>query len=415
MALQTPVDPYPATLARHGNAEWRELHDSALTPNYGPRRLAIVRGEGSRVWDADGKEYLDFLTGISVNNLGHCHPRVTRAIQEQAATLVHCSNLYYIPVQIELARLLTSNCFADRVFFGNSGAEANEAAIKIARRWARENRGPNINHIISMKQSFHGRTTTTLSATGQDKVWKNFYPLSRGFYFARFNEISSVERLVNKHTCAIMVEPIQGESGIRPASADFLRGLRRICDANNLLLIFDEVQCGLGRAGTLFAHQGYDVEPDIMTLAKSLGGGLAMGTMLTTERVAGAFGVGAHASTGGGNALVSAAAHAYLSELIEGDWSERGRRSGEFFMERLRDELRGCPNLVEVRGRGLMIGIEVREGGAEIHRALEDQGLLANLTAGNVIRLLPPLNVSREDLELALSILAPTIRGGSKA
>ncbi len=410
MSPATVVEVYPPGLARRGNAEWKALHDTALTPNYGPRRIALVRGQGSRVWDADGKEYLDFLTGISVNNLGHCHPRVTEAIREQAGTLVHCTNLYYIPVQIELAHLLTQHCFAERVFFANSGAEANEAAIKIARRWARENRGPHVNHIVSMRGSFHGRTVTTLSATGQDKVWKNFYPLARHFYFAPFNDLAAVERLMNPRTCAVIVEPIQGEGGIHPATPEFLEGLRRLCSERRVLLIFDEVQCGLGRAGSLFAHQAYRVEPDIMTLAKSLGGGLAMGAMLTSAAVAEAFPPGSHASTMGGNPLTSAAALAYLKELIGGDYAGQARETGEYFFDRLEAALAGCDNVIDIRGRGLMIGIEIRRGGPGIVQACEEAGLLINLTAGTTLRLMPPLNVAREDIDAAVDILVPRLR-----
>ncbi|MBI3735248.1 aspartate aminotransferase family protein [Candidatus Sumerlaeota bacterium] len=388
------------------------MHDSCLTPNYGPRRLAIVRGEGSRVWDADGKEYLDFLTGISVDNLGHCHPRITKAIQEQAATLVHCSNLYYIPVQIEFARYLTSQCFAERVFFGNSGAEANEAAIKIARRWSFENCGENPAriHVVTMNQSFHGRTHATMWATGQEKIKKHFFPPAEGFSYAEFNDLDSVKKLLNEHTCAIMVEPIQGEGGIRPAAQEFLAGLRELCDARKILLIFDEVQCGLGRAGHLFAHQYYGIEPDIMTLAKSLGGGLAMGAMLTTAQIAEAFGAGAHASTMGGNAVTSAAGLAYLHELVEGDWPRKARESGEYFVGRFKSALGAPENLAEIRWRGLMIGIEVKSGGPEIVASCEEAGLLINCTAGQTLRLLPPLNVSRAEMDSAIEILINAIR-----
>lgn len=414
MTTRPSIENDPSVSEAATNAEWRELYESALTPNYGSRRLALVRGEGSRVWDAEGREYLDFLTGLSVNNLGHCHPRVTKAIREQAGTLVHCSNLYYIPVQIELARLLTANCFADRMFFCNSGAEANEAAIKIARRWTRENRGPNVNHVISMKRSFHGRSITTLSATGQDKIWKDFYPLARGFYFATLNDLDSIERLMNKHTCAVIVEPVQGEGGVWPATGEFLTGLRKLCTDRGILLIFDEVQCGLGRVGSLFAHQRYGVEPDVMTLAKSLGGGLAMGAMLTTERIASAFGIGAHASTMGGNALTSAAGLAYLQELIEGDYAGQAAESGEYVFGRLRGELGDCDNVVDIRGLGLMIGIELKAGGPETVLACEEKGLLINCTAGQTVRLLPPLNVSRQDLDTALDILIPEIKSAGR-
>lgn len=410
MTPETSIDTYPANLERRSTAEWRELYEQNFTPNYGARRLALVRGEGSRVWDADGREYLDFLTGISVNNLGHCHPRITQAIQEQAATLVHCTNLYYIPIQIELARLLTANCFAERVFFGNSGAEANEAAIKIARRWARENRGPNVNHIISMRSSFHGRTITTLSATGQDKLWKDFYPLARHFYFAEFNDLESVKRLIGENTCAVIVEPVQGEGGVRVADPEFLAGLRQLCTDKKALLIFDEVQCGLGRTGTLFAHEQYGVVPDIMTLAKSLGGGLAMGAMLTTAKIATAFGYGSHGSTMGGNALTSAAGLAYLRELTEGNYAAQAAKSGRYFFHGVGEALAGVNNVVKIHGRGLMMGIEVKANGPEIVKRCEEEGLLVNFTGGRDVRILPTLNVSREDMDTAITILGRAFR-----
>lgn len=410
MTTETSVDPYPPNLTKRTTAEWRELYEQNFTPNYGTRRLALVRGKGSRVWDAEGREYLDFLTGISVNNLGHCHPRITKAIQEQADVLVHCTNLYYIPVQIELGRMLTSRCFAERVFLCNSGLEANEAAIKIARRWAWMNRGHSVNHIISMRQSFHGRSITTLSATGQDKLWKGFYPLARGFYFAPFNDLEAVEKLITPNVCAIILEPVQGEGGIRPADPEFLAGLRRICDQHNILLIFDEIQCGLGRTGSLFAHQAYGVTPDIMTLAKSLGGGLAMGAMLTTEKVAAAFELGTHGSTMGGNPLTCAAALAYFSELVEGDYSAQAAKSGRYLLQKLSEALEGCDNVVKIHGRGLMIGIEVKQGGPDIVRLCEEDGLLVNFTGGRDVRILPALNVTREDIDIAVPIVAKAIR-----
>jgi acetylornithine/N-succinyldiaminopimelate aminotransferase len=400
---------YPANLPRHTNAEWRARNEEALTPNFGVRRLAIVRGSGARVWDAEGKEYLDFLTGISVNNLGHCHPAITKAIQQQAETLVHCSNLYYIPIQIELARLLTRHSFAERVFFGNSGAEANEAAIKIARKWGHENRGADVDEIITMEGSFHGRTLGTLAATGQTRLREGFHPHTPGFFHAKFNDLDSVERLITPRTCAIMVEPVTGEGGIQVARQDYLAGLRKLCIERNLLLIFDEIQCGLGRTGSLFAYQGFGVEPDVMTLAKSLGGGLAMGAMLTTAEIARAFSPGSHGSTMGGNALTCAAALAYLTELIEGDHIENAKVMGTYFVGRLAEELRDHANVVEIRNRGLMVGVEVRERGPEIVLECENQGLLINCTAGQTLRLHAPLNVTRDEIDHAVRILTAAL------
>lgn len=407
--MQMATEIYPPNLPAGTNADWKQLNAQVQTPNYGQRPIAIVRGEGSRFWDADGKEYLDFLTGLSVNNLGHCHPSITKAIQEQAETLVHCSNLYYIPMQIELGRLLLDHCFADRIFFGNSGAEANEAAIKIARRWSIENRDIEAPRVISFQRSFHGRTMATLSATGQEKVHTNFAPLLDGFDFAELNDLASVEALMGDQTAAIIVEPVQAEGGVHPCTEEFLQGLRAICDRTGILLIFDEVQTGFGRCGTLFAYESYGVEPDVMTLAKSLGGGLAMGAMVTREKFATAFGFGAHASTMGGNPLTCAAGRAYIGELVEGGHLEHGKELGDYLFAQLRERLAGCENVAEIRGRGLMAGIEVRAGGPEMVGICEEQGLIINCTAGNVVRIMPALTATIEEVDRALEILIPVI------
>ena len=410
MNTQSATRTYPENLPELDNDGWHAAYDRYYTPNYGARRIALVRGAGTRVWDANGREYLDFLTGISVNNLGHCHPRITRAIQEQAATLVHCTNLYYIPVQIELARLLIENSFADRLFFSNSGAEANEAAIKLARRWTTENRGAGKPEIICMQQSFHGRTLATLTATGNEKIKLNFEPLPEGFLHAPFNDLGAAEALVNERTCAILVEQIQGEGGINVETEEYLKGLRALCDARGILLIFDEVQSGLGRAGALFAHQLFGVEPDIMTLAKSLGGGLAMGAMLCRERLAGAFAPGAHGSTMGGNPLTAAAAHAYVSELIEGEWPRKAGEAGCKLWGLLAAEFEGNANVKEIRGRGLMLGVELTSGGPEIVTACEREGVLINCTAGQTLRIMPPLNVTEEELARAARVIGGAVR-----
>lgn len=396
-------------LPSRDNAQWAQAADTALTPNYGPRRLTIVRGQGTRVWDADGREYLDFFSGISVNNLGHCHPRITEAIATQAATLVHCSNLYLNPWQVELARRLVEHSFADRVFFGNSGAEANEAAIKIARRHQRLTHGPGRHEIICFEGSFHGRTLATLTATGQQKVKDGFDPLPEGFVHARFNDLESVRATIGPRTGAIMVEPIQGEGGVNPATDEFLRGLRALCDEHGLLLIFDEVQCGLGRAGALWCHQLYGVEPDIMSIGKSLGGGLAMGAMLCREPIVQAFSAGTHGSTMGGNALTAAAALAYFSELTEGEWPRAAERAGTRMLEGLRGALAGMDEVVAVRGRGLMLGIQLTRPAADVVLACEREGLIVGLAGPQVVRLLPPLTVSDEEIDRATSILAGAI------
>jgi predicted acetylornithine/succinylornithine family transaminase len=403
-------DLYPASLPRLGNTQWRAEYDKIYTEQFGTRRLAMVRGEGARLWDAEGNVYLDFVTGISVCNLGHCHPAITRAIQEQAATLVHCSNHYYIPVQIELAKILVESCFADRVVFANSGAEANEAAIKLARRWLNENRGPGHNGIITMKGSFHGRTMATLTATGQEKTQKHFEPLLEGFRYATYNDLASVEALIDDSVGAVMVEPVLGEGGVLAARPEFMQGLRRLCDERGLILILDEVQTGLGRTGRLYAHEHYGITPDVMTIAKSLGGGLAMGAMLCREKFAPAFAAGAHGSTMAGNALTAAAALAYMKELLGGDWSAKAAETGDYLAHKLARATEASPNVRELRALGMMIGLELLEGAAEIQKACEADGLLINVTAGQTLRFLPPLNATREEVDEAVTIVARAIR-----
>lgn len=415
MQVSPVTDIYPAGLPRLTSAEWRAEYEKVYTEQFGTRRLALVRGEGTRVWDAEGKSYLDFVAGVSVNNLGHCHPRITRALQEQAATLVHTSNLYYIPVQIELAKLLVASCFADRVVFANSGAEANEAAIKIARRWNYEQRRPGRHEIITFRNSFHGRTMATLTATGQDKIQKHFDPLLEGFGYATYNDLASVEALITENTGAIMVEPVLGEGGVIAARGDFLRGLRRLCDERDLLLILDEVQTGLGRTGKLFGYEHYGITPDVMTLAKSLAGGLAMGCMLCTDRIAPAFAPGSHGSTMAGNPLTAAAALAYVSELIEGDWAAHAAETGEYMVASLAAATESSRNVRELRALGLMIGLEVLEGAAEIQKACEEAGLLVNVTAGTTLRFLPPLNVTRDEVDEAVAIVARAVGDYEKA
>lgn len=392
-----------------GSAGWREQYEKFFINNYGQRRIALARGEGSRVWDLEGKEYLDFLTGISVNNLGHCHPKITEAIKLQAETLVHCTNLYYVPVQIELARLLVENSFADRIIFGNSGAEANEAAIKLARRHLKETLGSGHHEILAMSNSFHGRTLATLTATGQEKVKTNFDPLPEGFIHAPFNDLPAVEAALTEKTGAIMLELIQGEGGICIADEAFVTGLRKLCDERGLLLIIDEIQTGFGRTGKLFAYEHYGITPDIMTVGKSLGGGLAMGAMLCTEALAGAFPPGSHGSTMAGNPLTAAAGLAYVRELIEGDWSAKAEETGRYMLEAFGQATEDIAIVKDVRGRGMMIAVELSEGGPDVLLLCEQHGLLINCTAGNTLRFLPPLNASRDEVDQAVGIVTECI------
>ncbi len=372
---------------------------------YGRYPLVPVRGEGCYLWDADGNRYLDFLAGVAVNNLGHCHPRVVAALQKQAAELIHCSNYYHIPSQIELAELLCAHSFADRAFFCNSGAEANEAAIKLARKYSREKFGPDRYEIITALSSFHGRTMATVSATGQEKVQKFFDPLLHGFRHVPFNDVSSLEQAVTANTCAVMLEPIQGEGGIVVPSPDYFRKVRELCDEHRLLLIFDEVQVGMGRTGRLFAHEHFDVTPDIMTLAKALAGGVPIGCMLAKEAVATSFSPGTHGSTFGGNPLVTAAGVAAVRAILEEAILPHTEEMGNYLLGRLRSLKEKFSFINEVRGIGLMVGMELSIPAGEIVKLALGQGLLLNVAQDTVLRFLPPLIVGKGEIDEMIGIL----------
>ncbi|MGA2151254.1 MAG: acetylornithine transaminase [Geobacteraceae bacterium] len=385
--------------------QWMEKADRYIMKTYGRYPLVPVRGEGCSLWDADGKRYLDFLAGVAVNNLGHCHPRVVAALQKQAAELIHCSNYYHIPSQIELAELLCDRSFADQAFFCNSGAEANEAAIKLARKYSREKFGTDRYEIITALASFHGRTMATVSATGQEKVQKFFDPLLHGFRHVPFNDADLLRRAITPNTCAVMLEPIQGEGGIVIPSPDYFREVRRICDEHRLLLIFDEVQVGMGRTGRLFAHEHFAVTPDIMTLAKALAGGAPIGCMLAKEEVATSFGPGTHGSTFGGNPLVTAAGVATVRAIFEEGILENTIEMGEYLMGRLEQLKKKFPMIVEVRGIGLMIGMELSVPAGEIVARALTQGLLLNVAQDTVLRFVPPLIVTSVEIDEMLQIL----------
>jgi predicted acetylornithine/succinylornithine family transaminase len=383
----------------------KETAAQCLVPNYGVRGIILVKGKGSRVWDDAGREYLDFLAGISVNNLGHCPDRVVEAVQRQVAELMHVSNLYLIPQQVELARRLCELCFAEKAFFANSGGEANEAAIKLARLYSKTKFGENRYEIITVRNSFHGRTLATLTATGQEKVQKGFEPLPIGFRYGHFNDIESVRAQVTEKTCAIMVEPVQGEGGVTAATQEFMSGLRELCDERNLLLIFDEIQCGMARCGKMFAHQNYGVEPDIMTLAKALGNGLPIGAMLTRSAIAEVFQAGTHGSTFGGGPVVCAAALAVLDQMRTEDIPARSVEVGAYLREKMTERLGSLPAFKGLRGIAMMIGIELNCAGAEIVKQCAETGLLINCTMGNVLRLLPPLTATKLECDKAIDIL----------
>jgi acetylornithine/N-succinyldiaminopimelate aminotransferase len=386
-------------------AQWIARGEKHIAGTYGRYPLVAVKGEGCRLWDADGRSYLDFLAGVAVNNLGHCHPKVVAALQRQAETLLHCSNYYHIPSQIELAELLCAHSFGDRVFFCNSGAEANEAALKLARKYSATRNGENRFEVITALASFHGRTIGTISATGQDKVKDGFAPMLAGFRYVPFNDAEALESAISPQTCAVLLEPVQGEGGVNVPSADYLRQVRGICDRHDLLLIYDEVQVGCGRTGYLFAYQHDDVAPDIMTLAKALAGGPPIGAMVATEKVAATFGPGSHGSTFGGNPLITAAAVAAMRVLIEDGVIDHGRNMGDYLRQKLEEMKERYPFIKEVRGRGLILGMELTVPGAEIVNEALRRGLLINCTVGNVLRFVPPLIVTREELDEGLAIL----------
>lgn len=384
--------------------------DKYMFQTYGRFPITLVKGEGCRIWDENGKEYIDFVGGIAVCSLGHSSPLVAKVLSEQSRELVHVSNLYYTVPQVKLAKLLVENSFADRVFFCNSGAESNEAAIKLARRYSNDKHGPDRNRIVTLKGSFHGRTMATLSATGQDKIKKGFNPLLNGFVFAPFNDIEGLEREIDDSVCAVMLEPVQGEGGVVCPEPGYLKAVREICDQKEVLLIFDEVQVGMGRTGKLFAYENFDVFPDIMTLAKALGNGLPIGAMLAKEELASAFGPGSHATTFGGTPLVTAVAEAVLRSLIEDGVLKQCYETGEYFRTKLRELGEEHVFIKEVRGYGLIIGMELDRPGAEIVTACMERGFLINCAQDNVLRFIPPLTVSREEVDLLINCLNEIFR-----
>lgn len=386
-----------------------ELKDFAakyLMQTYARQPISIVRGRGAKVYDMEGREYIDFVGGIAVNILGHGHPDLVQAIQRQAAQLIHVSNLYYTEPQVRLAQMLVDHSCADRVFFCNSGAEANEAAIKLARRYGHEKHGADRFEIITMKNSFHGRTMATLTATGQEKVQKGFEPLVPGFVYAPFNDFAAIESLVTDKTTAIMLEPIQGEGGVHVADQAYLKSLRELCTQKDILLIFDEVQTGMGRTGTLFAYEQLGVEPDIMTLAKGLGGGMPIGACLAKEAVAAVFTAGAHASTFGGNPLACAAGLAVCRILIEGRVLEQARRMGDYLAKGLADFKDRHRAVRDVRGLGLLQGLEVEIDAKAVVADCLTRGVLVNATSERVLRFVPPLIISQAEIDRVLETLS---------
>lgn len=380
----------------------RQKYEKYVLPNYTKSGIAFVRGSGSWLWDAEGKKYLDFFPGWGVSLLGHCHPQVTAAIREQAQRLLHVSNNHSHPWQAALAEKISGASFGGSVFFCNSGAEAVEGAIKLARRWGS---GEGKYEIITMKNSFHGRTLAAVSATGQPSYQEGFAPLVEGFRHVPFNDLQAVSDAVTAKTVAILAEPIQGEGGIVEATVPFLRGVREICDRHRLLLIFDEVQTGLGRTGKMFCYQHYGVQPDVMTLAKALGGGTPIGAMVVHQKLRGVLIPGTHATTFGGSPLVTRAGLAVFDAIQKGKLIQRAARLGAGLKKRLERMAKKYLMIREVRGKGLMIGVELTGPGKEIVEECLRRGLLINCTQEKVLRIMPALTLTERELDQGLRIL----------
>ncbi len=372
---------------------------------YGRSPVMLVEGAGVRVKDSNGKDYLDFIGGLAACPLGHAHPALVEAICKQAGKLIHVSNIFHIEPQIELARLLTENSFADKAFFCNSGAEANEGAIKLARKFFSEKGDTDRYHVITMQNSFHGRTLATLAATGQTKYRQGFEPITPGFSHVPFGDYFTLAEAVTETTAAIMIEPIQGEGGVQVPPADYLPKVRKLCDDKGVLLIFDEVQTGMGRTGKLFAYENFGVEPDIMTLAKGLAGGVPIGAMVATDRVASAFKPGNHASTFGGNPLSSAAGVAVMNVILSNGFLDRVRVMGGYLRSKLEDVAAKHNMVKEVRGLGLMQALDLKMSGASLVTIMREAGVLINCTSDTVIRFLPPLVVSGAEIDEMIIIL----------
>lgn len=389
-----------------------ELQENAgryLMNTYTRLPISLVRGNGCLVYDAEGREYLDCLAGIAVNVLGHAHPDLVETITRQARQLIHTSNLFYTEPQTKLAQRLVELSFADKVFFCNSGAEANEAAIKLARRYAYNTFGPERFEILTMVNSFHGRTLASLTATGQPKLQEGFGPLVPGFRYIPFNDLEALKANITPQTAAVMLEPVQAEGGVRVPHPEYLKGLREVCTEKHILLIFDEVQTGMGRTGTLFAYQQFGIQPDIMTLAKGLGGGIPIGACLATDKVSAAFEPGTHASTFGGNLLACAAALKVLDLLIEGGKLEQSLVAGHYLAKGLRSLKEQFSCIREARGMGLLQGLELTIDGKQIVLECLERRVLINCVMGRVLRFVPPLIISATQIDQLLSVLSEVL------
>ena len=385
-------------------AEWIRLGKQYLMETYNRFPVVPVRGEGMTVYDCDGKAYLDFLGGIAVCGLGHSHPEVVAAIREQASLLTHVSNLYHIPLQIEVARLLVENSFAQKVFFCNSGAEANEGAIKLARKYGHERLGGR-DEIITMRNSFHGRTLATVTATGQEKFQKGFEPLPGGFAYVPFADIKALRGAITDKTCAVMLEPVQAEGGVIVPPPGYLKDVRDLCAEKNILMILDEVQVGMGRTGKLFAYEYENIIPDMVTLAKALGNGFPVGALLATEKIAAAFVPGSHASTFGGNPLGMSAAKATIHVLLRGGFMDHAAQTGLYMKQRLEDLRQNHRCIKDVRGRGLILGVEMDMEVRDIINRCIEEGFLVGSAGTHVLRFLPPLIVEKGHVDQLVDVL----------
>ena len=384
-----------------------ELYKSKVMPTYSPS-VVLASGKGVTVRDVDGMTYYDFTSGIGVNNVGYCHKKVVQAVQDQAAAMLHCSNLYVnTPATLLASKLVEISGLGGKAFFCNSGAEANEAAIKLARKWGSANGGRY--EVVTMRQGFHGRTLATIAATAQAWCQEGYDPLPVGFAYADYNDLESVKAAVNDKAVAIMLEAVQGEGGVTPATDEFMKGVRALCDEKNLLMIVDEVQAGMGRTGTWFAWQGYDVKPDLFTCAKALGGGLPMGALISNAKLADVFTASAHASTFGGNPVAAAAGLAVIDVIESEKLLENATKVGNLLKEALQGFVDQYDQLLAVRGKGLMLGLVVDGDAKEVVDAFKAQGLLA-LTAGkNVVRFLPPLTLAESDLEEPIDMISDAL------
>ena len=387
----------------------RSTFDQVMVPNYAPQKMIPVRGEGSRIWDQEGREYLDFSGGIAVNALGHCHPALVKALKEQGDTLWHLSNVYTNEPALELAQELIDNTFAEKVFFCNSGGEANEAAFKLVRKYAFDNFGPEKHEIISFKQSFHGRTLFTVTVGGQKKYREGFEPVPGGITHSVFNDLDALKSAISDKTCAVVLEPIQGEGGILPANPEFLQGVRELCDQHNALLVFDEIQTGMGRTGELYAYMGMGVTPDILTSAKALGGGMPIGAMLTTSKIAESLGFGTHGSTYGGNPLACAVSLAAVKLINDPALLAGVRQKHDLFRQCLNNINDKYHLFADIRGKGLLIGAELTEPfhgrGKDFLAAAAKEGLMMLVAGPNVLRFAPALIISDDDIREGMARL----------